>query len=53
MDGCTMADANRLEQVQLNAARIVSWLPVFLLPCVLFIMKLVGKLWLRDAEGEN
>ena len=28
-DGSTQADANRLEQVQLNAARIVSRLPVF------------------------
>lgn len=28
-DGCTITDANRLEQVQLNAARIVTGLPVF------------------------
>ena len=28
-DGCTMTDANRLEQIQLNAARIVTGLPVF------------------------
>ena len=28
-DGSTQADANRLEQVQLNAARIVTGLPVF------------------------
>ena len=28
-DGSTQADANRLEQVQLNAARIVRGLPVF------------------------
>ena len=29
LDGSTQADANRLEQVQLNAARIVTGLPVF------------------------
>ena len=28
-DGCTQADANRLEQIQLNGARIVAGLPVF------------------------
>ena len=28
-DGCSQTDANRLEQVQLNAARIVTGLPVF------------------------
>ena len=28
-DGCSQTDAYRLEQVQLNAARIVSGLPVF------------------------
>lgn len=28
-DGCTQMDANRLEQVQLNAARIVTGLPIF------------------------
>ena len=28
-DGCTQADANRLEQIQLNGARIVTGLPVF------------------------
>ena len=28
-DGSTQADANRLEQVQLNAARVVTGLPVF------------------------
>lgn len=28
-DGCTITDANRLEQVQLNAARIVTGLPIF------------------------
>ena len=28
-DGCSMADANRLEQIQMNAARIVTGLPVF------------------------
>lgn len=28
-DGCTQSDANRLEQAQLNAARIVTGLPVF------------------------
>ena len=28
-DGCNMTDANRLEQVQLNAARIVTGLPIF------------------------
>lgn len=28
-DGCTQTDANRLEQVQLNAVRIVTGLPVF------------------------
>ena len=28
-DGSTQADANRLEQVQLNAAQIVTGLPVF------------------------
>ena len=29
LDGCNMTDANRLEQVQLNAARIVTGLPIF------------------------
>ena len=28
-DGCSMADANRLEKIQMNAARIVTGLPVF------------------------
>ena len=28
-DGCTQADCTRLEQVQLNAARIVTGLPIF------------------------
>lgn len=28
-DGCNQMDANRLEQVQLNAARIVTGLPIF------------------------
>ena len=28
-DGCTQTDANRLEQIQLTAARIVTGLPVF------------------------
>ena len=28
-DGCSQTDANRLEQAQLNAARIVTGLPVF------------------------
>ena len=28
-DGCNESDKNRLEQVQLNAARIVTGLPVF------------------------
>ena len=28
-DGCGQTDSNRLEQVQLNAARIVTGLPVF------------------------
>ena len=28
-DGCTQTDTNRLEQVQLNAARIVTGLPIF------------------------
>ena len=28
-NGCTQADANRLEQIQLNGARIVTRLPVF------------------------
>ena len=28
-DGCTQTDANRLEQLQLTAARIVTGLPVF------------------------
>ena len=28
-DGCNLSDTNRLEQVQLNAARIVTGLPVF------------------------
>ena len=29
LDGCSQTDANRLEQAQLNAARIVTGLPVF------------------------
>ena len=29
MDGCNLSDTNRLEQVQLNAARIVTGHPVF------------------------
>ena len=28
-DGCSHTDINRLEQVQLNAARIVTGLPIF------------------------
>ena len=28
-DGCNLSDTNKLEQVQLNAARIVTGLPVF------------------------
>ena len=28
-DGCSVTDANRLEQIQLNAARIVTGLPIF------------------------
>ena len=28
-DGCNETDANRLEQIQLNAARIVTGLPIF------------------------
>ena len=28
-DGCSQTDSNKLEQVQLNAARIVTGLPVF------------------------
>ena len=28
-DGCNQIDSNRLEQVQLNAARIVTGLPIF------------------------
>ena len=29
LDGCSQTDSNRLQQVQLNAARIVTGLPVF------------------------
>ena len=35
-DGCTIADSNRLEQVQLTAARIVTGLPTFSSLCSLY-----------------
>ena len=35
-DGCTITDSNRLEQVQLTAARIVTGLPTFSSLCSLY-----------------
>ena len=46
-DGCAKQDvenAEKLEKVQLTAARIVTGLPIFFCLEKHFIMKLVGKL---------
>ena len=41
-DGCLINDTNRLEQVQLNAARIVTGFPIFA-SLHLYTLKLIGE----------
>ena len=43
-DSFTVADADRLEQLQLKAARIV---------CILYMQKPNGENLIRDAKSEN
>ena len=51
-DGCSINDTNRLEQIQLNGARIVTGLPILLL-CALYTLKLDGKIWWTEDKLEG
>ena len=51
-DGCCARDADKLERLQLEAARIVTGLPILLLEN-LFISKQGGNLLKLDEIGEN
>ena len=50
-DGCSINDTNRVEQIQLNAARIVTGLPIF--ASVLYTLKLGGTIWRTVDKSES
>ena len=51
-DGCSINDNNRLEQIQLNAARIVEGFPIFASLRFLYL-KLDGKIWQTEDKSES
>jgi hypothetical protein len=52
-DSCTFADAGRVEQLQLEAARIVTGLRAYRQVCLLYMQKPGGRNLIPDAKSES